>query len=123
MQGQAFLPNGIPESEEDKQALHQSVIANAQTLPDLVPEVLVPPQPSGEARPPVYAQQNFHEPQGAVQPQEHYEDYSDRHADEYEQAERTRESFREKEKYVAEVPSGPAANAGENGDDGQEEVR
>lgn len=46
-------------AEDEKQALHQSTIVNLQTLPDLAPEVLVPPVPSSEALPPVFQAQDF----------------------------------------------------------------
>ncbi|XP_043288676.1 mucin-5AC [Venturia canescens] len=122
LQNQAFAPNGLPESEENKQALHQSAIANAQTLPGLVPEVLVPPQLSEQPNPPVYTSQNFHEPQGEDIRQEQYEDYSDRQPSDYRNPERVREELREEDKYVPEAPTGQGSE-GENGDDGEEEVQ
>lgn len=115
------MPNGLPESEENKQALHQSAIANAQTLPELVPEVLVPPQLSGHPNPPVYTSQNFHETQGEDIRQEQYEDYGDRQTSDYRNPEGMRAELREKDKYVPENPSGQE-NDDENDDDGEEEV-
>ncbi|XP_024942129.1 mucin-17 [Cephus cinctus] len=59
LQAQAFLPNGLKNSEENKQALHQSTFANLQSVSDLAPEVLIPPVPSSDALPPVYPPQRF----------------------------------------------------------------
>ncbi|XP_058790283.1 mucin-2 [Phymastichus coffea] len=59
LQSQAYQPNAFGSSEEEKQALHQTTIVNLQTLPQLAPEVLVPPVPSGEALPPVFQPQDF----------------------------------------------------------------
>ena len=61
------MPNGFNNPEQDKQALHQSTIANLQSLPQLAPEVLVPPVPGSEALPPVFSAQNFHSESGKSQ--------------------------------------------------------
>ncbi|XP_012276070.1 mucin-5AC [Orussus abietinus] len=59
LQNQAFLPTGFGNPGEGKQALRQSTVANLQAIPELAPEVLVPPIPSSDELPPVFAAQEF----------------------------------------------------------------
>ncbi|KAJ8678441.1 hypothetical protein QAD02_014228 [Eretmocerus hayati] len=59
LRSHAYEPNGFPNSEDEKQALHQSTIVNLQTFPQLAPEVLVPPVPSSHALPPAFQAQDF----------------------------------------------------------------
>ncbi|EFN80630.1 hypothetical protein EAI_05549 [Harpegnathos saltator] len=67
LQSQTFLPSGF--SNNKKQRLLPSSLGNLQTAPEL----LVPPQPSSEALPPIYPPQDFltHRPEQVRQPSHH----------------------------------------------------
>ncbi|XP_032691204.1 uncharacterized protein LOC116853938 [Odontomachus brunneus] len=55
LQSQTFLPSGFSNVEDEKQELPPSSLGNLQTTGEL----LVPPQVSSEALPPIYSAQNF----------------------------------------------------------------
>ncbi|XP_014486430.1 PREDICTED: uncharacterized protein LOC106750537 [Dinoponera quadriceps] len=55
LQSQTFLPSGFSSTEDEKQGLLPSSLGNLQTTSEL----LVPPQPSSQALPPIYPSQSF----------------------------------------------------------------
>ncbi|XP_011861897.1 PREDICTED: uncharacterized protein LOC105558685 [Vollenhovia emeryi] len=70
LQTQTFVPGDYSSAEDEKQVLPQSSLGNFQTAPELASEVLIPPQPSSGALPPVHPAQNFQRPGQIYQNQE-----------------------------------------------------